>query len=171
MVRSTVDTAICTKPRGDLAGQLLYGDSLQCSNWAMGLARGLGRSGLTAPRCAMLCSTQFVLPNRNIISNYPRSGFSTYRHLASDPGTFPSLESGVKIEIDSIAMSASTLECSWWCLRQPTGSRERSLTMTIIRLDFPPRVSCKLLRWIRTPERFKKSDWCTVRKRRSSIVL
>jgi len=81
-VRSTVDTAICTKPGGDLAGQLLYGDSLQCSNWAMGLARRLGRSGLTAPRCAMLCSTQFVLPNRNIMSNYPRSGFRTNRHVA-----------------------------------------------------------------------------------------
>jgi hypothetical protein len=30
---SDVDTAIWTKPCGDLAGQLLYGDSLQCSNF------------------------------------------------------------------------------------------------------------------------------------------
>jgi len=28
-----VDTAIWTKPCGDLAGQLLYGDSMQCSNF------------------------------------------------------------------------------------------------------------------------------------------
>ena len=32
-IESSVDTAIWTKPCGDLAGQLLYGDSLQCSNF------------------------------------------------------------------------------------------------------------------------------------------
>jgi hypothetical protein len=32
-VRGSVDTAIWTKPCGDLAGQLLYGDSIQCSNF------------------------------------------------------------------------------------------------------------------------------------------
>ena len=33
LVRSGVDTAIWTKPCGDLAGQLLYGDSMQCGNF------------------------------------------------------------------------------------------------------------------------------------------
>jgi hypothetical protein len=38
--RSIVDTAICTKPGGDLAGQLLYGFSLQCSNFGQTVASG-----------------------------------------------------------------------------------------------------------------------------------
>jgi hypothetical protein len=33
--RSIVDRAICAKPGEDLAGQLLYGDSLHCSNFVL----------------------------------------------------------------------------------------------------------------------------------------
>ena len=41
---------------------------------ALDLAKQLGRRVLTAPRCAGLCSTQFVLPNRNIMSNTREAG-------------------------------------------------------------------------------------------------
>jgi len=48
-----VDTAICTKPCEDLAGQLLYGDSLHCSNFLA----DLGGSVVIA-----MCNMQLVLP-------------------------------------------------------------------------------------------------------------
>ena len=50
----------------DLAGQLLYGFSLHCSNWAMDLATELGGIALTVPMSAAPCGMQFVLPNHNI---------------------------------------------------------------------------------------------------------
>ena len=42
--RSIVDTAICSKPGWDLAGQLLYGDSLHCSIFLQ--LRGIHDSGV-----------------------------------------------------------------------------------------------------------------------------
>jgi hypothetical protein len=70
-VRGSVDTAICSKPGGDLAGQLLYGFSLHCSNRAMDLASELGESALTAPGSMAGCAMQFVLPNHNIAVRLP----------------------------------------------------------------------------------------------------
>jgi hypothetical protein len=63
-------TAICTKP-GGLAGQLLYGFSLHCSNWAMDLATESGRDALIVPKSAALCGMQLVLPNHNIAVRLP----------------------------------------------------------------------------------------------------
>jgi hypothetical protein len=61
--RSIVDTAICTKGLRDLAGQLLYGISLQCSNLVIDLDAELGRIVLTAATSAALRNMQLVLPN------------------------------------------------------------------------------------------------------------
>jgi hypothetical protein len=67
---SSVDTAIWTKPGGNLAGQLLYGDSLQCSNLlptsmlicADGSDRFLGSHGVQRAYCP--AKSYFLLSTR-----------------------------------------------------------------------------------------------------------
>jgi hypothetical protein len=53
--RGIVDKAIWTKPCGDLAGQLLYGDSLQCSNFELDIDTELNGTSRLRPwgSCAL----------------------------------------------------------------------------------------------------------------------
>ena len=70
-MRGSVNTAICSRPGGDLAGQLLYGFSLHCSNCVMDLASELGGSPLITPRSMARCAMQLILPNHNIAVRPP----------------------------------------------------------------------------------------------------
>jgi len=63
---SGVDTAIWTKPCGDLAGQLLYGDSLQMQQFRADSDIELCRKILIAVLALMACSMHIALPNRTI---------------------------------------------------------------------------------------------------------
>jgi hypothetical protein len=64
--RSIVDRAICSKPGGDLAGQLLYGDSLHRSNFVLNSAW----PAVSAATCGM----QFVLPNGTTLTPTREAG-------------------------------------------------------------------------------------------------
>jgi len=91
-VRSSVDTAICSKPGGNLAGQLLYGFSLHRSNWAMNLATELGGSVLSVSRSMVRHGMQLVLPSRNISGLVQIAIAQVIRNLAlatpPDPSPF-----------------------------------------------------------------------------------
>jgi len=59
-----VDTAIWTKPCADLAGQLLYGDSMQWQQFRADSVIDLCRTVLIAALALIACSMQIALPNR-----------------------------------------------------------------------------------------------------------
>ena len=59
-VRNSVDTAICTKPCGDLAGQLLLERFIAVQQFRADSGTGF----VTAAMAVAGCSMQFVLPNR-----------------------------------------------------------------------------------------------------------
>ncbi len=59
-----MDTAIWTKPCGDLAGQLLYGDSTAAQQFRADSDIELCRNVLIAALALMACSMQIALPNR-----------------------------------------------------------------------------------------------------------
>lgn len=118
--RSIVDRAICSKPGEDLAGQLLRGISLHCSNFVL--------TGALPWRkrfdCGVVCGAvqHSICPAKSYhASNYPRSGFSTNAVAVT-------LSAIRKQSTWSYSRHVGHLVCRRRSSAVPTGSRANQLT-------------------------------------------